>query len=139
MKAKKSGSRFVVRLEKGEEIVECLKSFCEKQKIFCGSVSGIGAVNKVVLKFFDPETKEYFSKEFSGKFEVAPLLGNVSTMNKQPYLHLHISLSDSSFASFGGHLEKAIVSATFECIIEKFPGKIERKFDEKTGLNLLSF
>ena len=137
MKAKKFGDRFAIRMEKGEEIVSLLLAFCEKEKVFFGTVQGIGAVGFVALKFFDPGSKKYFSKEFHGKYEVAPLLGNVSAMNGKPYLHVHINLSDSSFNSFGGHLEKAVVSATFECIIEKINGRIERKFDESIGLNVI--
>jgi len=105
-------------------------------KITVGVISGIGAVNNAVLKFFDPQTKKYFSKEFSGSYEIAPLNGNISAMNGRAYLHLHINLTDSGFNSFGGHLESAIVSATFEAIIEKISGRIGRSFDEQAGLNI---
>ena len=40
---------------------------------------------------------------------------------------------------FGGHLNRAIVSATCEMIISTIDGKVDRIFDESTGLNLFKF
>ena len=40
---------------------------------------------------------------------------------------------------FGGHLNKAIISATCEMVINIIDGKIDRKFNEEIGLNLLEF
>lgn len=139
MKAKKIGNKFIVRIDKGEEIVETLKQFCEDNDIKLGSILGIGATNKVTVGLFDVETKKYHSKELVGNYEIAPLVGNISTMNGQVYLHLHINLCDSEHRSFGGHLNSAIVSATFEAVIEVIDGQIDREFSEEIGLNLFKF
>ena len=40
---------------------------------------------------------------------------------------------------FGGHLNKAMVSATCEMVIYIIDGKIDRYYDEQIGLNLLKF
>ena len=40
---------------------------------------------------------------------------------------------------FGGHLNRAIVSATYEMIINVIDGKVDRYFDEEIGLNLFEF
>lgn len=136
MRFKKLGNKFFVRLDRGEEICETLKKFCGQQKIKAGSVRGIGAVNKIVLGLFDPQTKKYHSQEFAGNYEITPLEGNVSTLKNEVYLHLHINLSDKKHRSFGGHLNSAMVSATAEIIIEKASGKIERGFSPEIGLNL---
>lgn len=133
------GNKYFLRLDKGEEIVGSLKYFCEKNKVALGQITGIGATNKVTLGLFDPEKKEYHSKEFTGNFEIAPLTGNITTMAGGVYLHLHINISNEKHISFGGHLNSAVVSATFEAIIEKFDGTIEREMDPQIGLNLLKF
>lgn len=40
---------------------------------------------------------------------------------------------------FGGHLNKAIVSATCEMVIHIIDGKVDRKYNEDIGLNLFEF
>ena len=136
MKSKKFGNKFIIRLEKGEEIVETLKKFCKDNGINLGTVSGIGATNNAVIGLFDAENKEYHSKNFTGNHEIAPLLGNISTMKGEVYLHIHANLCDSYHESFGGHLNSAIVSATFEAVIDVIDGEVERKFSNDVGLNL---
>ena len=136
MKYRKFGDKFIVRIDKGEEIVQTLKQFCEEQGIKLGSITGIGATNKATIGLFDAEKKEYHSKELVGNYEIAPLYGNISTMKGEVYLHIHANLCDSKHRSFGGHLNSAIVSATFEAIIEVIQGEIEREFSREIGLNL---
>jgi predicted DNA-binding protein with PD1-like motif len=137
MKAKKFENKIIIRIDKGEEIVESLTRICKEFNITFGSVSGIGAANKIKVGLFDPDTKEYYSKEFEGNFEISPLSGNVTAMNDEIYLHLHINFCDANHISFGGHLNSAIVSATSECIIEITNGAVERKYSDEIGLNLL--
>ena len=137
MQFKKFNNKYIVRIDKGEEIVETLKKFCKDNKIKLGSVSGIGAANKIVLGLFETATKKYHSQEFNGDFEIVPLAGNISTMNGETYLHLHANIADTKHNSFGGHLTSAIVSATFEAVIDSINGEVERKFNDEIGLNLL--
>ena len=40
---------------------------------------------------------------------------------------------------FGGHLIRAIVSATCEMIIDVIDGTVDRIYDEETGLNIFNF
>ena len=82
-------------------------------------------------------SKKYLSKELVGDHEITPVCGNISTMNGEVYLHLHANLCNAEHKSFGGHLNSAVVSATFEGVIDIIDGKVDRKFDEKIGLNLL--
>ena len=45
MDFQKIGSKFIVRIDKGEEIVDTLTKFCLDNNITLGSISGIGATN----------------------------------------------------------------------------------------------
>lgn len=139
MESQKFESKFVVRLDRGEEIIATLQQFCEEQKIKLATVSGIGAVEKAVLGFFDTQTKEYHSRELPGGFELVSLTGNISTMDGKTYLHLHANLADTDQNSFGGHLSSAVVSATCEIVIERIEGTVEREFSDEIGLNVLKF
>ena len=139
MEFKKFGNKYFVRIDKGEEIVESLKKFCEKNNIKLGTITGIGATNKVTVGLFKAETKEYHSTELTGNFEIAPLHGNISTMSGKTYLHLHVNLCNKEHKSFGGHLNSATVSATFEAVIDVIDGEVDRAFSEEIGLNLFKF
>jgi uncharacterized protein len=48
-------------------------------------------------------------------------------------------IADKENKSMGGHLNSAIVSATFEGVIEIIDGEIDRKFSDEIGLNLIDF
>lgn len=134
---KKFGSRFILRIDRGEEVVATLKKFCADQNIALGSVTAIGAANRATIGLFNTKTKRYQSTELTGDFEITGLTGNVSTMNGEVYLHLHATLSDADYHTFGGHLNAAVVSGTCELIIEVIDGAIDRELSDDVGLNLL--
>ena len=50
-----------------------------------------------------------------------------------------MSAGDSEGHVFGGHLNRAIVSATCEMIINIIDGEVDRYHDEEIGLNLFKF
>ena len=60
-------------------------------------------------------------------------------MNGEFYTHLHMSAGDSEGKVFGGHLNKAVVSATCEMIINIIDGTVDRYKDDEIGLNLFKF
>lgn len=136
MRYKKFNDKYIIRIDKGEEIVETLKNFCQKENIKLGYLTGIGAANQLVIGFFETGTKEYHQQEFKGDFEIAPLVGNISTMKGEVYLHLHINIAGQDNNSYAGHLNKAVVSATFEAVLHKIEGEVEREFSDQIGLNL---
>ena len=139
MEFKEFKKYYVMRVDKGEEIVQTLKQFCEVQGIRLGKVTGIGAVNKATIGFFDTDTKQYHSIELKGDHEITSLMGNISTMNGEVYLHLHANISDTKYNTYGGHLNAAVVSATAEIMIEAIDGEVDRAFSDEIGLNLYKF
>jgi predicted DNA-binding protein with PD1-like motif len=137
MRSRQAGSVFVLRIDRGEEILESIKKFCIDTTITFGSVQGIGAAGRLVIGFFETGTKKYHSREFVGDYEITSLLGNISTLDGLPYLHLHVTVSDGSLQAFGGHLSEAVVSGTCEVIITSVKDQVTRSFDTEVGLNLL--
>ena len=137
MKFKKFRNKWVVSINIGEEIVETLKKFCKDNNIKLGTISGIGAVKGATIGFYNLETKKYYPKELDGDYEITSLLGNISTMDGEVYLHLHITLADSTYNAFGGHLNSAVIGGVGEFIIEEIDGEVKRGFNEEVGLNLL--
>lgn len=139
MDFKKFGNKYIIRIDRGEELVSVLEKFCKDNDITLGTVHGIGASNRLEIGLFDTENKEYHSNEFTGDFELVPILGNISTMDGEIYLHLHANIADSENKSFGGHLSSAVISGTFEGVIEEIDGEVDREFNDDCGLNIFKF
>ncbi|WP_432666217.1 PPC domain-containing DNA-binding protein [Wukongibacter baidiensis] len=140
MEFKRFGNKVVMRIDRGEEVVETIKEFCTDQKITLGSISGLGAADRIKVGAFNVEKQKYHSIEFSGSdYEITNLTGNISTMDGETYLHLHITLSDHDMRAFGGHLNEAVISGTCELVIDIIDGIVDRKFNDEVGLNLYKF
>ena len=60
-------------------------------------------------------------------------------MNGEFYSHIHMSAGNDKGEVFGGHLNRAIVSATCEMVINIIDGTVDREFNENIGLNLFKF
>jgi Predicted DNA-binding protein with PD1-like DNA-binding motif len=124
------------RFYKGEEIVSSIIKFLKENSIISGLISGIGAVTRAKVGYYDQSEKNYISREFNEPMEILSLKGNVSIKDGEPFPHIHIVLSKEDFSCIGGHLYEAEVFA-FEFEVIEFDGiSFERAFDEDTGLFL---
>lgn len=130
------GNQIVVRIDKGEEILDKIKEIALSENIKLATVTALGATNNFTVGVYKTDEKKYYSNEFSGNFEIVSLTGTISTMNGEFYTHIHMSAGNENGKVFGGHLNKAIVSATCEMIIGVIDGEVDRYFDEEIGLNL---
>jgi predicted DNA-binding protein with PD1-like motif len=139
MEYRKFGNTYVIRIDRGEEIVASLKEICRKEKIFCASVQAIGAVDDFEIGLFNVETKKYCSEHYLFPAEVTSLLGTVTEKEGEPYLHLHMTAADADHKCYGGHLNSAVISATCEMVVTLIDGKVGRRSDAETGLNLFQF
>lgn len=133
--------KYVLSLDNHVEIVEALTAFCTEKEILAGSITGLGAINEATFRFLNPATKQYVDKTFAEQMEITNLTGNISQKDGKPYLHLHITASRSDYSCIGGHLLSARINGACELLVEDFwdCGKIGRRFDEETGLNLYEF
>ena len=138
MKFKKFGSKYVVRIEKGEEIVTVLEKFCNDNHIKLASLTGVGAVNKATVGVFEADTRAYNKKEITGDHEITSLIGNVSELDGKACLHIHVNLADVNCNVVGGHLNSAYVSVTCEIVFDVIDGIIDKKYNEEIGVNLLN-
>lgn len=99
----------------------------------------MGAVNDITVGVFKTAEKEYLGNDFRGDMEIVSLTGTISTMDGQAYTHLHMSAGNMEGHVFGGHLNRAVVSATCEMVVTVIPGEVDRAFSEEIGLNLFKF
>lgn len=136
---KQIGNKYVVSVYTRNEIVEALTAFCKEKQIKSGFITGIGAINEVTLRFFNPSTKKYVDKAFHEQMEISNLTGNISTMDGKEYLHLHITVGKSDYTALAGHLLSARLNGAGEFVVEDYEERIERSFNPTLGLNCYDF
>ena len=129
MEYRRFNNTIVCRIDRGEEILDKIKEVALKENIKLANVNALGATNEFKVGVFKPEEKKYYSNEFKGDFEIVSLTGTINTMNGEFYTHIHMSAGNDKGEVFGGHLNKAVVSATCEMIINIIDGVVDRKFD----------
>ena len=139
MEYKRFDKDIVVRIDKGEEILEKIKEVAIRENIKLATVTALGATSDFTVGVFKTEEKKYYSNSFKGDFEIVSLTGSINTMNNEFYTHIHMSAGDEKGTVFGGHLNKAIVSATCEMFIHIIEGKVDRELNKDIGLNLFKF
>jgi predicted DNA-binding protein with PD1-like motif len=155
MNFKKDNRRYIIRLDKGEELIETLAKFCDDNKLGFASFHGIGGLKECTLAYFDLKTGEYLKKEVNdeGIFELLSIQGNVSIKEGRTFVHAHVVLGKKDYSTIGGHLVEGTVNPTCEILLialsddtsdkdsknkpKPEPLKISRKKDKDTGLMLL--
>ncbi len=136
MKYKRFDGTIVVRIDRGEEILDKLRELALAENIKLASVTALGATNDFTVGVFNTAEKKYHSNEFKGAFEIVSLTGTINTMDGQFYTHIHMSAGNEKGEVFGGHLNRAVVSATCEMIVTVINGEVDRYLDPDVGLNL---
>ena len=139
MEYRRFGNKIIARIDKGEEILTTIKEISLKENIKLASVQALGATDEFTVGIYKVDEKKYYANEFKGYFEIVSLTGTINTMDGEFYTHIHMSAGNDKGEVFGGHLNKAIVSATCEMVIDIIDGNVDRKYDEETGLNVFRF
>lgn len=139
MEYRRFGEDIVVRIDKGEEIIEKMLEVCKKENVTLANVNALGAVGEFEVGLFNTGEKKYYSTVHKGDFEIVSLTGSITTKDGELYHHIHMSAGDQENKVYGGHLNYAKVSATCEMFIHVIPGKLEREFSDEIGLNLFKF
>ncbi len=137
MDFKKVEEGFLVRLDRGEEVVSTLTEFVRQHDIKGGFLQALGAFESASLGVYDFSTKGYVTKSFRERLEVGALNGNIARIDgsDEIFLHMHVTVGDSSLHSFTGHLFEAVVQATLEVFIRPLTTEIVRKRDDQLGFN----
>ena len=137
MEYKRWGERLVLRLDPGEEMGECLLEVGRKEDIRLAEISGLGAASLVELGMFDTETKGFTEACYQGTYEIASITGSITRLDGEPYLHVHMVIGNLDRGEcHGGHMIRAVISATAEIFVNIISGQVERKMNEEIGLHL---
>ena len=131
MEYRRFGEKVLVRIDRGEELFQQLEEVAQREGIQLASVQGLGAV-----EVFRVDRKEFVANRFQGAYEIVSLAGTIDRMDGKFYCHLHMSAGDAQGRVVGGHLKRAVVSATCELVLSLVDGAVDRFFDPEVGLNL---
>jgi predicted DNA-binding protein with PD1-like motif len=101
------------RLKPGNDLRKEIESFVKANNIQSGWIScGVGSLTQYHIRFANQPSG---SKD-NGHFEIVSLTGTVSVNGS----HIHISVSDSTGKTIGGHLlDNNVVYTTAEIVIQE--------------------
>lgn len=136
----KPGQILMGKLGYGCDLLDELTKLITELGVGLGRIEAIGAVQKARIGFYNQESRIYEFSSFDQPMEITKLVGNISLKDGNPFVHAHITLSDSSGKAFGGHLASGTTVFACEFILQAFDGPaFNRSLDEETGLALWLF
>jgi len=131
-----ASKELIIRLKYDTDVVQSITEIAKNKGIEAGSFTAIGALKHARLGYYDQENHEYREMKIDSPHEMAGCVGNVSLKDGEPFVHAHVVLSDEKGNTRAGHLLEGIVFAA-EVHLSQLEGpKLERKYDEVTGLSL---
>lgn len=136
---KYDGQNYIIRLGKGELLVDSLIKFVESKQIKGAWLSGLGGALWAEIGYYDLDKKQYYFEKRDDLVEITNLQGNIAWSDSRPALHIHGTFSDKDMRAFGGHVKELAVGGNCEILICPWHDETDltRSIDEETGLNLL--
>lgn len=119
------------RLKKGADLKKAIENYAIENHISGIILCCVGCLN--VLKIRLADGVSILEKE--GQFEIVSITGTLS----KDGVHIHISVSDETSNTIGGHLKDGcIVNTTAEiCLLEIEQIEFKREYDSETGYDEL--
>ena len=112
---KRFNDTYMLRIDKGEEVIRSLTELCEKENIRLAQVDAIGAANSAAIGVYDLETASYHREDLPFFVEIASLSGSVTEMNGKPYIHLHTTLADQQ------NKTQSLICRILKCVRRELP------------------
>ena len=134
MQRLQDGSRWMLRLDEGQDLFAALSGFAREASVRAGViVSGIGMLRQATVGYWNG--KEYSPKEVGVPHELVALHGSLAIVDGAPSVHLHASLSGPDHGTVSGHLMRATIGVLAEVYVETFPQHtFGRPMNETVGL-----
>ena len=139
MDYKKFGNKIVLRLKKGDKIIESIEKLAKEENIKACHFAGIGAANEIKLAILNPGDDDYAWETYNEALEITSLVGNITSFEGEPMVHAHITCSREDFSVIGGHLGEGICSLTLELFVDLVDGELIKKHDDELKINTIEF
>jgi predicted DNA-binding protein with PD1-like motif len=131
------GPAHILKPPFGSDLLKELQDFVLAKNINLAWLSGVGAVSRAVIRYYDQPKQEWIDLELDRRLEVAGLWGNVSLLNGEPIVHVHIVLAEEEGRCYGGHLADGTLVFNLEILMTTLSGPpVVRKMDSETGLTV---
>jgi hypothetical protein len=127
----------IYSLKAGSRIPEDILAIAKREELATARVEAIGGVEELRLAYFDRGTKRYEEHDFKEFLEVTGILGNVTTKDGKPFLHIHGTFGRRDLSALAGHVMTAKVFPLLELVITPTKNKALRRFDDDLGLNVI--
>jgi len=131
-----ANKELIVRLNYDADLIQSITELARSKGVEAGSFTAIGALKRAKLGYYDQKNHEYREMKIDSPHEMASCMGNISLKDGEPFPHVHVVLADEMGNTKAGHLLEGIVFAA-EVHLRQLEGpRLERKYDELTGLSL---
>ena len=135
--ADSSIKQWVVIFETGDEFMDGMSRFARENQLTASNFTAIGALQSLVLGYFDWNNKDYRKIPLTEQVEVLSLVGDITLDGDKPTVHAHIVVGKSDGSAHGGHVMEALVRPTLEVILTETPAHLSRQHDPESGLTLI--
>jgi predicted DNA-binding protein with PD1-like motif len=135
----KADKVFLARLPHDSDLLLSIKDVFKESGIQMGFFTAIGAVKTARVAFYDQTAKIYTDLIIDETAEILSCVGNISEVDGDISVHAHITLGLKDGTAKGGHLLEGTIIFASELFGIALDGqKLERRFDDITGLKLWS-
>jgi predicted DNA-binding protein with PD1-like motif len=133
----KQGERVQLRFLSGEQLVAPLLEWLGREGIGYAALTGLGAVSRATVSYWNSQTKQYEQHQLDEQMEVVSLIGNVTIREGVPFIHAHVGLGRSDLSVIGGHMSELVVHPTLEVWLRPETEAVHRALDESCGLYVM--
>jgi uncharacterized protein len=128
---------FAVIFHPGDEFFAGLTEFANEYHVQSAHLTAVGGLHDAHLAWYDESRKAYRVIPVDQQSEVDSLVGDIALLNGKPSVHMHCVVSLEDGTTRGGHVLGGHVSPLLEVWVTVDSTPLLKKFDEKTGLNLM--
>jgi predicted DNA-binding protein with PD1-like motif len=122
----------------GSDLLKELNDFVHAQGINLAWFTGLGAVSRATIRYYDQPSQSWVDLEKDERLEVSGMVGNVSLLNGEAIVHAHITFADRQGRCVGGHLGPNTLVFNMEILLTTLTANasVVRKMDAQTGLTI---
>ena len=129
---------YAVIFDEGDDPYELLTRFARDEGLTGGSLTGVGALSRTTIGWFDPDARDYERTVVDEQCEVVSMVGDIAVDDDgTPTVHAHIVLAKRDTSAVGGHLFGGRVWPTLEVLVTESQATMRKRLDPDVGLALI--